>query len=213
MQTTLDGESVVEAMALPSGSHTLVVAFSNCTVDALVGLAFDGTSSVAYTEDSAGFITEATFTTNSLRGHGSLVNWGTLYDVTADGSGAYSTVTTGTGYTSTYTPTRGSRLANNTTANVATFGGGSRSVSMMQSFPSDVPTYIEEFNNLVVTVSGASYILNGSLSRVYGSDVPNGLISAAGEVRVSSNGVLVARIYFTQHNALRVDVLAPIVPL
>ena len=46
--------------------------------------------------------------------------------MTADGSAVWTSVGSST-KTTTYTPTTGSRLVNNSTTNVATFGGGSYS--------------------------------------------------------------------------------------
>jgi hypothetical protein len=130
-----------------------------------------------------------------------------LRDVTADGSAVWTRVGIGSSstQTQTYTPATGSRLVNNSTTNVATFGGGS--YSMIQ-YPAKGTE--RRFDNLKVAIKGTEYTLNGSLDTTYGS---NGANIRTGEVRIINNGTLVARIYGDGGRDLRVEVLVPLVPL
>ena len=82
-----------------------------------------------------------------------------LNDVTADGSAVWTRVGSST-KTTTYTPAAGSRLVNNSTTNVATFGGGSYSVIR---YPGSKADWNERFDNLKVAINGTEYTLNGSL--------------------------------------------------
>ncbi|MGH9240003.1 MAG: hypothetical protein ACRD3G_18325 [Vicinamibacterales bacterium] len=127
-----------------------------------------------------------------------------LYDVTADGSAVWTSVGSST-KTTTYTPAAGSRLVNNSTANVATFGGGSYSV-----IQNPVNRVDRRFDNLRVAINGTEYMLHGSL--VTTTTGSSGSRSYTGEVRIISNGTLVARIYAVR-SALTIEVLVPLVPL
>jgi hypothetical protein len=119
---TLDGGPVAKG-PLPVGSHTLVVAFSNCLVDGLGGSTLHGTASATYTTVDLSDVT-ASVSASSMRGT-ELPVASDLYDVTADGSGTWRRVTTSTGSTTTFTATGGSRLIDNVTTTTATFAGGS----------------------------------------------------------------------------------------
>jgi hypothetical protein len=149
----------------------------------------------------------ATVSADSVRGQG-LALLSELYDVTADGSAVWTRV--GSNWsTTTYTPDTGSRLVNNSTSNVATFGGGSYSV--IASPPQGSSARVEHrFDNLKVAINGTEYTLNGSLEFTYGF---SGYPTHTGEIRIINNGTLVARIYGDVGNALTVEVLVPLVPL
>jgi hypothetical protein len=121
-----------------------------------------------------------------------------LSDVTAHGSAVW----TRSGSTTTYTPATGSRLVNNSTTNVATFGGGSYSF-INQSRRE------WRFDNLTVAVNDTEYILNGSLVEITSPSRS----TFTGEVRIVNDGTLVARIYGDGSNEVRVEVLLPLVPL
>ena len=136
--------------------------------------------------------------------------FGELDDVTADGSAVWTRV--GSPWTTTtYTPATGSRLVNNKTSNVATFGGGSYSVI---PYPppqgSNSATVEYRFDTLKVAINGTEYTLNGSLEFTYRN---GGSPTNTGEIRIINNGTLVARIYGDVRNALTIEVLVPLVPL
>jgi hypothetical protein len=220
LQGSIDGSPAARGTVLPTGSHTYVVTFADCTVDGLVGIALNGTASAAYTSTDLNDIELTETSAVRLRAWGS---WGypafrsDLYDVTVDGSGTWTRVRTGaptsssTASSTIYTPTIGSTLVNNSTSNVATFTGGSYSSSYGSPPPGSSGSGQEEFNNLTIVISGTSYALNGSLHWVYGSPCCLEL-SRTGEVRITSNGILMARIYGDGSGTLRTEVLGPLVP-
>jgi hypothetical protein len=197
---------------LPTGSHTFAARFDRCYVDLLVGTWLNGTASSAYTATDLNDLT-AQVSVTSMRGK--LVAFRSdLYDVTADGSGTWTRVRTGTPWTTswaettTYRPTIGSTLTNNLTTNVATFEGGSYTSSWGPTPPGG-SSFHEEFHDLAVAISGTSYTLSGSMDSFY----PNsGNRSCTGEIRIASNGTLVARIYGDANNPLRTEVLSPLAP-
>jgi hypothetical protein len=202
VQASLDGGAPPAAGEfLPTGSHTYVVSFSNCLVDGWAGT-LNGVASAAYNVADWSNVT-ATVSADSVRGRNLSIS--ELRDVTAAGSAAWTRV--GSGFstqTTTYTPAAGSRLVNNSTGNVATFGGGSYS---MIRYPAKGTE--QRFDNLKVAINGTEYRLSGSLDTTYGS---SGSSIYTGEVRIINNGTLVARIYGDVRNALAIEVLAPVVP-
>jgi len=205
LQGSLDGSlSPTSGTFLPTGSHTYVVSFSNCLVDYLAGIELNGVASAAYSAAEWSNLT-ATVSADSVRGQGlPSGEFSELYDVTADGSGVWTSVGSST-KTTTYTPATGSRLVNNSTTNVATFGGGS--YSMIQYPSAGVE---RRFDNLKVAINGTEYTLNGSLDTTYGF---SGSRTYTGEIRIINNGTLVARIYGDAGNALTVEVLVPLITL
>ena len=202
MGASLDGGvTPTPGTFLPTGSHTYVASFSNCWVNywGNEGFELNGVASAAYTVAEWRTIT-AMVSVDSMRGQN--VGWrGVLNDATAEGSAVW---TRSSDQSTTYTPTPGSRLVNNSTNNVATFGGGS--YSLIQSAVGG-RTY--RFVNLEIAVSGTQYTLDGSL--VENATQPG--VTYTGEVRIVNNGTLVARIYGTGGNDMRVEVLVPLIAL
>jgi hypothetical protein len=202
LQASLDGASVGPGTFLPTGSHTLDVTFAGCLIDGLIGQTLNGTASVAYTGTSSADLT-AQASANSIRGT-LLAYHSDLHDVAAHGSGTLTRTQLGM----VYAPAVGSMLVNNQTRNVATFGGGSYSYTY-NALPVQVPgttqtsTLLTEFNDLAVAINGTPYVLNGSLN------FP-GLSWGSGEVRITSNGALIARIY--GDGGPRTEVLSPLAP-
>jgi hypothetical protein len=86
---------------------------------------------------------------------------------------------------------------------VATFGGGSYSAIRHPGNRSE-----HRFDNLKVVISGTEYTLDGSLETTFADPK-----TFTGEVRITHNGTLAARIYGDVRNALTVEVLVPLVPL
>jgi hypothetical protein len=203
---TLDGSlSPVSGTFLPTGSHTYAVSFSNCRVDYLAGTELNGVASAAYHAAEWSNLT-ATVSAESMRGQGLVSGlFSDLYDVTADGSAVWTSVGS-RARTTTYTPASGSRLVNNSTSNVATFGGGSYSL-----IPNPGNRWEQRFDNLNVAVNGTEYTLNGSLEMTFES--PSGTPRHTGEIRIISEGTLAARIYGDVRNALTIEVLVPLIPL
>ena len=204
MQASVDGVlAPTPGTFLPTGSHTYVVSFSNCRVNWYFNeTELNGVASAAYNAADWNNIT-ATVSADSVRGKDMATGWSALSnDVTADGSAVW----TRSSNNSTYTPATGSRLVNNSTANVATFGGGSSSTisTISQGGPS---TSTQRFDNLKVAINGTEYTLNGSLVETHGSR-----ITFAGEIQIITNGMLAARIVGDGYN-LRVEVHIPLVPL
>jgi hypothetical protein len=206
VQMSVDGAPAPPV--LPTGSHTFSASFQRCYVDLLVGTWLNGTASSAYAATDLNDLTAQV----SVSMRGKLVAFRSdLFDVTADGSGTWTRVRTGTAWTTsraettTYKPTIGSTLTNNSTTNVATFGGGSYTNRWGPSSSGGTPVH-EEFDNLVVALGGTSYTLSGSIDSFYW----NSGRSHSGEIRITSNGTLVARIYGDASDALRTEVLSPL---
>jgi hypothetical protein len=204
VQGSLDGGvSPTSGTFLPTGSHTYSVSFSNCLVDGWSGT-LNGIASAAYDAAEWSNVT-ATVSADSVRGQ-DLAILSELHDVTADGSAVWTRVGIGDSstQTQTYTPAAGSRLVNNSTTNVATFGAGSYSEIRYPAKGTE-----RRFDNLKVAINGTEYTLNGSLDTTYGF---SGSRTLTGEVRIINNGTLVARIYGDARNALTIEVLVPLVP-
>ena len=198
-----DGVSPTAGTFLPTGSHMYVVSFSNCLVDGWTGT-LNGVASAAYDAAEWSNVT-VTVSADSVRGR-YLHFLSDLNDVTADGSAVWTRVGIGSSntQTQTYTPAPGSRLVNNSTTNVATFGGGSYSEIRYPAKGEE-----QRFDNLKIAINGTEYTLNGSIDTTYGS---SGSRTHTGEVRIINNGTLVARIYGDARNALTIEVLVPLVP-
>jgi hypothetical protein len=207
MRASLDGGSV-PAGTLPSGSHTFAVTFTNCLVDGLAGTSLNGTASAVYTGVDMSDVT-ALVSTSSMRGNGLAFRSG-LFDATSDGSGTWRRVTTVAGSTTTYTPTAGSRLVNNLTGNSATFAGGSYSWGYTPPPPGSSASVQQDFANLAVAINGTEYTLDGSLQSVYGFVGSEG--RHTGEIRITSNGALVARVYGDANGLFTVEVLSALAP-
>ena len=207
MLASLDGGPVT-AETLPAGSHTFAVTFMNCTVDGLAGIMLNGTASAVYTGGDLSDVT-ALVSTSSMRGTG-LAYRSQLYDVTSDGSGTWRRVTTDAGTTTTYTPTVGSRLVNNLTGHSATFAGGTYSSGYTSPPPGSSASAQQDFDSLTVAVDGTEYTLDGSLQSVYGFVGNEG--RHTGEVRITSNGNLVARVYGDANGLFSVEVLSALTP-
>ncbi len=173
----------------------------SATVWWLGGVLLNGVASAAYSAADWSNIT-ATVSADSVRGQGWLGS--ERHDVTADGSAVWTRVGSSR-KTTTYTPATGSRLVNNSTTNVATFGGGSYSTT-----PHQGSSGLEQrFDNLKVAINGTEYTLDGSLDT---TTRVGGPYTYTGEIRIINNGTLVARIYGDARNALTVEVLVPLVP-
>ena len=201
LQGSLDGGlPPTSGTFLPTGSHTYEVSFSNCLVDGWAGT-LNGVASAAYNAAEWSNVT-ATVSAESVRGrdlHSGFFS--ELSAVTADGSAVWTRVGSST-RTTTYTPASGSRLVNNSTANVATFGGGS------YSRLSTLGRVEERFDNLKVAINGTEYTLIGSLDSEQFSGSPR---TYTGEIRIINNGTLSARIYGDVSKALTIEVLVPLV--
>ena len=129
--------------------------------------------------------------------------------MTADGSAAWTNVR-GSYSQWSYTPATGSRLVNNSSANVATFGGGSYwDISDIR--PQGLRTTREQrFDHLKVAINGTEYTLNGSLHTAYDF---SGRVIYTGEIRIINHkGTLVARIYGVGGSDRMIEVREALVP-
>ena len=220
LQTSLDGVLPAKGTVLPPGSHNLAVTFADCVVDQLVGISLNGAASAVYTSSTDLNELTALVSVNSMRATGEVGFLSPFNDVTADGSGTWTRERRDEWRsTTTYSPTIGSRLVNNLTNNVATFGGGSYS-TIQHEPPSGSSSQVQhEYNNLAVAINGTDYVLSGNILSTYGFGGSASDVSHSGEVRITSNGTLVARVYGTGGpdarglTALRVEVFFPLVLL
>jgi hypothetical protein len=204
-QVALDGASPRPDALLPTGSHTYAVTFSNCVVDGLVGIVLNGTATAVYSTTDWSDVT-ARVDVGSMRGTGSLgFHSSAMSDVSARGSGTWRTTATSSSVSSTYTPTPGSTLVNNLTTNVITFEGGSSTFGYENGPPAASRW---SFTNLAVTLNGVGYLLDGSLQRTFANGLP---VGGSGEVRVTSNATLVARVFVDASGTMRSEALAPLV--
>jgi hypothetical protein len=220
LQISLDGVLPAKGTVLPPGSHNLAVTFADCADDWL-GIRLDGAASAAYTSSADLNELTALVSVTSMRGRGLdfLTGWN---DATAYGSGTWTRARRDEWRsTTTYSPTIGSRLLNNLTGNVVTFGGGSYSTIQLEPTPESSSRFQRDYNNLAVAINGTDYILNGNILSTYDSGGSRSSDSHSGEVRITSSGTLVARVYgvggpdargLTQ-TGLRVEVFFPLVLL
>ena len=200
LEASLDGGlPPASGTFLPTGIHMYVVSFTNCLVDGWA-MTLNGVASAAYNAAEWSNVSAAV-SADSVRGR-YLAFLSQLNDVTADGSAVWTSVGSGT-TTTTYSPAPGSRLINNSTTNVATFGGGSYSLIRYPTSRWD-----QRFDNLKVAINGTEYTLTGSLDTEAGKSVA----THTGEVRIIHNGTLVARVYGDVRNALTIEILVPLVP-
>jgi len=206
---SLDSATPAAGTPLPAGTHTYAVAFPNCTIDGLSPSALAGGASATYALSGrlsnwgyppGSLDLTAQVAAQSLSGS-NLAFRSDLFNVTAVGSATWSVTTTATETTRIYSPESGSTLRNNSTGNVATFGGGTltRTWSVLGERT--------RFDGIVVTVGGSSYLLDGTIESTNGSQA--GRETIVGEVRITSSGTVVARVY-GQNGSLVVEVLAPI---
>ena len=197
MRASLDGGlPPPKGTFLPTGSHTYEVSFSKCDLGWGGEIGLNGVASAAYNAATWSNVT-ATVSADSVRAYG-LDYQGVLLDVTAHGSAVWTESSNG----STYTPATGSRLVNNSTGNVATFGGGSYSTTSSSKRE-------WRFEGLKVAINGTEYTLAGSHDW---TQQPNGSSTYTGEIRITSHGTLVARIYGDARSARIIEVLGPLVP-
>lgn len=211
LQAALDGMAPAKGTVLPSGTHTFAVTFANCLVDGLVGIRLSGSASTAYKSNDPDLKElTAMISASSIRGTGSLGFRSNLSDVTANGLGTWTRVQRSDEVTTTYTPTTGATLINNLTTNIATFTAGSYSSSSGPPPQGSAALERSDFNNLAVAINGVSYVLNGTLQSVYGFD-SRGI--HAGEVQITSNGALRARIYGDENGAFLVEIVGLLILL
>lgn len=76
--------------------------------------------------------------------------------------------------------------------------------------PDSAASVQQDFASLVVAINGSEYSLDGSLHSVYGFVGNQG--THAGEIRITSNGTLVAHIYRDANGLFSVEVLSAMTP-
>jgi hypothetical protein len=208
LQATLDGAPATIGL-LPAGNHTFSVTFTNCLVDGLLGASLNGAATAAYTRADPGEDT-AFVSTSSMRGTQLAFRSG-LHDATAYGSATLTGGLTDAGVPTTiYTPTAGSTLVNNLTGNTATFAGGSYSSAQLPPPPDSSASVEQYYDNLVIAIDGSEYTIDGNLKSVYGFVGNEGVHT--GEIRITSKGILVARIYGDANGRFSVDASSTLPP-
>ena len=83
---------------------------------------------------------------------------------------------------------------------MATFRGGSYAWSLPGSSVSD------QFDSLKIAINGTEYTLDGTLDHVFAS------FTFTGEIRITTNGTLMARLYSNVGLRPSIEVLTPLVP-
>lgn len=200
----LDGALADNGTALPAGNHTLTVDYRWCLLDGLAGFSLDGTATAEYSKMDPDPMT-ARVSATSLRTSGFYSRYG-LYDVTVDGSGNWTRTRAAPNESTTFVPTPGSRLTDRLSTRSVTFDGGTYSSAVL--YPSGGTTVVGAFSAVAIVIEGTRYVLDGQLETTYGSA---STLTYAGEVRVTSNGVLAGRIYASPNGRLRTEVLTPLV--
>jgi hypothetical protein len=205
LQSTLDGGPVTPGVALPTGSHSYAILFTNCRVDGLLGMDLSGTAVANYTTTDWKTVT-ASVRLESMRGTG-LSFLSDLNDVTGEGSGTWTSTDGGSTYR--YAPSRGSRLVNNLTSGVAVFQGGTHSVTQLTAPAGYSAAARVVFESIAITLNEVTYVLDGSLNAVFS---PGSQGSYTGEVRITSEGMLVGRVYGDGSTQLKAELLRPLAP-
>jgi hypothetical protein len=201
VEASLDGAAAPGV--LPAGSHTFSVTFfDECMEgDPMAGKGLTGMISAAYVTADWDELT-AEVSASSMW----VVCCSGGYDFTANGGGTWSrSLTTST---MTYAPSVGSTLTNNRTGRMATFGGGSYSTGFRSTpYGGWLQSGRADFNDLTIALGGTSYVLSGRLEVE-----PLYRTTGHGELRITSNGSLVARLYADASGMLRTEVLTPLGP-
>ena len=192
---------------MPTGTHSIAVSFNDCVVDGLVGSSLSGLATATYS--SSDFQTVSADVSASAL-HAELYAYRSdLYRVTADGSGSITRTRSNDGGSMRLVPIAGARLTNESTTRAATFGGGSYT-SQYFNPPAGVSAVSREiFDDLMLTIDGTTYVLSGTLQASYG--FTGNQATYVGEVRVTSHGAMVARLFGDNGGALRLEVLRPLV--
>lgn len=206
---TLDGAAVSAGTAIPQGTHLLTAAFTNCLTDLLVGTAIDGAATADYTAaDLDTVMSHVTATGLS----GALFSFRSdLYQVTVDGSGAWTRTRSGSDTSVRFAPAPGSRLTDRQSGRSVTFDGGTYSRTERPTEDGLAWAATETFENVAIVVEGAAYLLHGRLEL---RSPPRALMPASpDELSLTSNGTRIARLYPDPSGGwLRIEVLAPPVP-
>ncbi len=208
LQARLDGSSAPKGTHLPPGAHSFEVTFADCLVDGLSGITLTGRSALTYDSTDAVGMTVVSFA-DAMRGT-LLAMRSALHDVTAQGAGTLTRSRTGPAPSETYAPAAGATLQNNKTGNVATFQGGAYARTEVAPPAGASAATRQEFTKLTIILDGRTYEVDGRLDSVYG--FTKGQDSHTGEVRVTRDGALAARVYGDAEGALKVEVLGSIGP-
>jgi len=205
-RVTVDG-SAPAMPVLPTGAHTAAAA-PNCDFS---GATLSGVASMRYDLQPSDSAMTATITATSMRGAGLLDPHEALgdYNVTADGSWDLTSFRTAAGYSVRYTPIAGARLVNNRTGGAAVFEGGSLSYELPLGWPA---LERSQYDRLAIRVNGSLYVLDGA--HLIGSrDIGNGgaVPTGSGEVTVTKDGAVVARLIVNAQGQLGTEVLGPMV--
>lgn len=205
---TLNGATLAAGVTLPP-SGTLAASFSQCITEAEAR--YQGSSSVAYNfssfEPASG---SATATMNNLRiTHSS--------DFTANGGVSLTIANTLANGDSTYdytiTPGANATLRNEATSLLATFNSGSLQTRFVTVVANGrLKTLRHQYSAMNFSVGGVAYLAEGFYQLDYNTSggLPV-LLGGSGEVRLTSAGVLVGRLFATA-DGLFIEVNGTVVP-
>jgi hypothetical protein len=199
----LDVDGVPQTSLL-TGNHSFAAEFNECLMDGLVGTQLNGTVAGSY----AGLKPNGSYTQTtivSMRGT-QLSFYSDLYAVTGVGSVTSSYLLTDIGLTTMVTPSVGFALTNHETGNVAIFEGG----DYRSAYDWSTQAGHWSLNDLRLVVAGNRYTVDG---RLHWRVAPGGggLLFGLGDVRVSRDGALHARLYGDANGNLRSEILVPLV--
>jgi hypothetical protein len=201
---TFDGAALPAAGSqLPLGSHTLAANYTNCA-SPTDKITTSGGSTVIYNVNDA-LLLNGTFTTSAANLRVVDTNANSPRDVTANGAssivGSGQLVNNIETEISTYTPSNGATLKNNTTNKLATFSSGSITIKSVTDIAATGAIKLQQtrqdFNSAAYSIGAINYVVTGFLQFTL-----NVKGQSSGEVIVKANGVQIARAYVDANGML-----------
>jgi len=209
VSTTLNGAAPTVGQALPANG-VLATRFTDCVSD---GTRYNGSASADYRFTSMGEPTNGsvTVTLTGLR----MADASAGSDYTVDGGAGVQFAglldSTSVVQTATFTPSAGASITNNLLALRATLTGGSFSVtSTLRTSDQQLTETHFSYTSYAFTVGSTPYVASGSLALVF-TGANGALSNGNGEVRLSSNGTTVGRLYFA-NGSLQIEVNGTVQP-
>lgn len=209
---TLDGAAVpAPGQAFPLGQHTLAAVFSACNGE--FGRGYDGRSSVAYDFTDPGHRAGSVQASVTDFVHSDIDDNGDPVSVRVNGNALVQADGSLSGDLDTqrlrFTPSAGMTLTDVASGTASVLGGGSvllHTVTVATETGPRPQLTRQEHAQLGFSRNGVAYVTDGFLQ--FDFDAQGHLASGSGEVTLTANGQLVARVRATEAGYV-VDVLAP----